>query len=481
MKFPNKFGDDINQDGESKMKNKLGIIIILVFNTVSVLLAQEYGDWILTDSLNEARADFAGIVLDDGNILAAGTTGSPHSRNTCEVFDVKEMKWHYIPSMNSGRANHTLEKLKSGEILAIGGSNINTTEILNNTFSEWKYVDTLKRKRLYAQTTTCLKDGRVLLVGGYSDYPTSDTALALNECELFNPETQKWEVTASLNTGRFFHTATLLQDGRVLVAGGSTIKNGYLSSCEIFDPHTNKWNLAAPMNFVRANHSADLLPDGKVIVFGGRLKKVELYDPSINKWEVVGETQFTDGENKSRIIKDGKYAVLISMDNIGWELFSIENFQSVYYEQFSKYIYDQVVEKIDENRILLAGGYEVKSVGGMPLLDWTAFCEIYDFTLSDVNDVHIDTEKLQSNNVLTCYPNPFNDLTHLGINVINPSHFVVEFYNILGQKLMKLYDGELAAGKHWFTLNANQIASGVYFVVLKSNEKIQLIKIIHLK
>jgi WD40 repeat protein len=89
------------------------------------------------------------------------------------------------------------------------------------------------------------------------------------------------------------HTATLLPNGKVLVAGGSNA-NGYISSAELYDDLTNSWTFTGNMNLSRAWHTATLLPDGTVLVVGGEngsvdLDLAELYDPATGHWSVLGQ------------------------------------------------------------------------------------------------------------------------------------------------------------------------------------------------
>lgn len=76
-----------------------------------------------------------------------------------------------------------------------------------------------------------------------------------------------WTNVASLHYGRSGHTATLLPNGKVLVAGG--YNNGYLSSAEVYDPNANTWTTVASMNTAHPGHTATLLPSGKVLIAGG--------------------------------------------------------------------------------------------------------------------------------------------------------------------------------------------------------------------
>jgi len=113
----------------------------------------------------------------------------------------------------------------------------------------------------YFHTATLLPNGKVLVAGGAIGY----TPLA--SAELYDPATGTWTATESLHTARFFHTATLLPNGKVLVAGGAG--NGYLASAELYDPATETWTATGSLHTARDLHTATLLPNGKVLVAGG--------------------------------------------------------------------------------------------------------------------------------------------------------------------------------------------------------------------
>src|SRR5882724_7530702 len=77
-----------------------------------------------------------------------------------------------------------------------------------------------------------------------------------------------WAATGSLNTGRYFHTATLLPNGMMLVAGGFST-GGPSTSAELYDPASGSWTATGSLNIARTNHAAALLPNGMVLVAGG--------------------------------------------------------------------------------------------------------------------------------------------------------------------------------------------------------------------
>ncbi|TMF25589.1 MAG: hypothetical protein E6I31_01720 [Chloroflexi bacterium] len=149
-----------------------------------------------------------------------------------------------------------------------------------------------------AHTATLLLDGRVLIAGG------SDVrGVATSTCELFDPKANRWIHTTSLNEARAGQAATLLANGDVLISGGETglgiYPIGPLASAEIYHPASNRWTPAAPMHMPRRMHTAVALRDGRVLVVGGtlapgsplaatQLAEAEVYDPGRDAWSMVG-------------------------------------------------------------------------------------------------------------------------------------------------------------------------------------------------
>ena len=139
----------------------------------------------------------------------------------------------------------------------------------------------------------------MLVAGGQGGFNYNSP---LNSTELYDPGTSTWSNTRDLISARGFLTATLLPNGKVLAAGG--VENAGLPDCtdfvtfnsaELFDPATGMWNSAGSLNTSRFG-PATLLPDGRVLVAGGdsceddncvALNSAELYDPATDMWTAM--------------------------------------------------------------------------------------------------------------------------------------------------------------------------------------------------
>jgi hypothetical protein len=170
----------------------------------------------------------------------------------------------------------------------------------------WTATGTLNFPRV-GHTATLLANGQVLVAGGEG---TSGNLIA--SAELYSPATGKWTVTGSLATGRYDHTATLLANGDVLVAGG--VNNGYTATAELYNPSTGQWTATGSMTVPRAFAAAALLPNGQVLMAGGSNldgtsnDTAELYNPATGKW--IATTNMPSGHNTpATLLLNGKVLV----------------------------------------------------------------------------------------------------------------------------------------------------------------------------
>jgi len=137
-------------------------------------------------------------------------------------------------------------------------------------------------------TATLLPNGKVLIAGGRRTYREE-----LDSAELYDPALHKFIPTGKMHWARAGHTATLLPDGRVLIAGGFQPGDA-LASAELYDPASGSFRPTGRMTVARQWHSATLLPDGKVLIAGGASNQTgitptaELYDPATGKFVATG-------------------------------------------------------------------------------------------------------------------------------------------------------------------------------------------------
>lgn len=135
----------------------------------------------------------------------------------------------------------------------------------------------------YWHAATVLQNGKVLVVGGdMGGYNF------VSSPELYDPATDTWSPAGIMPLPRFGHNASLLPNGKVLVTGGWALVGNTFTNAEFYNPATNTWSSAAPMVGGRYGHAQVSLPDGKVLVAGGWnnawLASAELYDPATNAW-----------------------------------------------------------------------------------------------------------------------------------------------------------------------------------------------------
>jgi hypothetical protein len=170
--------------------------------------------------------------------------------------------------------------LGGGGDLGVGGAAVTgpSAELYDPNSGSWTATGSMGVIR-YEHTATLLQDGTVLVAGTEAGNPRS--------AELYDPQSETWSFTGSMAEGRAFGIrATLLPDGRVLVTGGVLLVNDQINgaSAELYDPESRFWTTTASLGASRGYHTATLLLDGTVLVAGGvrgpgESVSAELYDP----------------------------------------------------------------------------------------------------------------------------------------------------------------------------------------------------------
>jgi N-acetylneuraminic acid mutarotase len=159
-----------------------------------------------------------------------------------------------------------------------------------------------------AHTATLLPNGDVLIAGGMnSNESYSDTV------EIYSPATNTFRSVQSMSARRVGHTATLLPNGKVLLAGG--YDGAYLASAEIYDPATGRFTPAGQMTTPRCDHVAVLLNNGKVVLAGGVgtgwtfLASAEVYDPIMDAFTRTGSMAEPRVAHTATLLRNGRVLI----------------------------------------------------------------------------------------------------------------------------------------------------------------------------
>ncbi len=185
-------------------------------------------------------------------------------------------RWKPVGALSQARHGHTATLLNDGRVLIVGGigadtlSALSSAEVFNPRTRKFTSVGAMTQGR-FGHTATKLNDGRVLIVGGaaFSD-DTRPRFVALTSVEIFDPRTSTFVSAPPLAQGRHWHSATLLNDGRVLVAGGAREEMHHLATVEVWDSTKRVWSSGTPLQTPRCLHQAQRLPNGAVLMSGGR-------------------------------------------------------------------------------------------------------------------------------------------------------------------------------------------------------------------
>jgi hypothetical protein len=169
-----------------------------------------------------------------------------------------------------------------------------------------------------AGTATTIDDGRVVFAGGAQEETSSDAV------EAFDPATGTFTAAGTLAEGRALHTATLLPDGRILLVGGGVVNAGEgesppaLTTTELYDPLTGLSTLSGDLGAGRVMHTATLLPDGGVLVVGGSeqnasLASAERWDPTTGTFQATGQLATARALHTATALADGSVLVMGGM------------------------------------------------------------------------------------------------------------------------------------------------------------------------
>jgi hypothetical protein len=192
--------------------------------------------------------------------------------------------WQPAANMSQARSSFAAVKLQDGTVLLIAGNGASgaptaTADLYNPATGVLAPVGNIPNKAA-GHTATLLADGRVVVAGGGN-----------SSTEIYSPASKTFSSAGGLGSNRSFHTATLLGNGLILIAGGSDSAGKTTNTSILYNPANGSYTNAANMSAARENHTATLLPDGRILLAGGRqgsgssylyLASTEIYNPATN-------------------------------------------------------------------------------------------------------------------------------------------------------------------------------------------------------
>jgi hypothetical protein len=301
-------------------------------NSVRQFVATVSGpDTAVTWRLEEGAA--GGSVTSAGVYTAPPTTGVFHviacstaqpADNATATVTVVNSGFSPTGSMHAPRSGHSATLLSDGKVLVVSGDD-GSAELFDPTTGAFSLTGSMTTTR-FGATFTLLANGKVLVTGGFGPGSTGPLP-RLSTAELFDQQAGSFTVTGNMSEGRVSHTATLLKNGRVLIAGGTYESGGggaATGSTELYDPSTGTFTPTGSMHTDRAQHTATLVKNGQVLIVGGWNGHAadsaddppwdplfaELFDPSSETFISVGSMSTTRIGHTATLLADGRVVLL---------------------------------------------------------------------------------------------------------------------------------------------------------------------------
>ena len=279
------------------------------------------GVFTATGSMSMPRSEHTATLLPDGQVLVAGGFyefgGSSISSivASAELYDPASGSFRSTGTMVVARESHTATLLPTGSVLIAGGIGdggiFSQAELYDPKSGKFTATGSMSAAR-YAHQATALANGVVLITGGYTQMGNSDIP---SQAELYDPARGEFSTTGVMIAPSADHTATLLQNGKVLILGGRN--SVYRSRGEVYDPATAVFTDASNMAHARYAHAATLLVDGKVLVTGGwggetilgYLASAEVYDSNRGAFVQVDAMGTGRGGHTATLLPNGNVLV----------------------------------------------------------------------------------------------------------------------------------------------------------------------------
>lgn len=243
------------------------------------------GNYEKISDLKVNRCAHTAALLPNGKILVVGgyeNYGAENSVSAIEEIDPTTYESTIVAHLNIGRGGHSMTLLNDGRYLISGGVNgqpLNTAEIYDPITRQISVVVMNESRANFPAIK--LASGEVLVLGGYG---TNNSVV-----EKFDPQTDTFSRVGNLSYGRFVHIGVLLDNNKILIAGGYDGVDS-LNEAELYDTQTNTSQAIQSMSVDRDGFGAHKLANGKVLVFGGadmgiKTTSVQIFDPATNQFQ----------------------------------------------------------------------------------------------------------------------------------------------------------------------------------------------------
>jgi hypothetical protein len=352
------------------------------------------GTFSLTGEIDPARQYQTATLLPNGKVLVAGGYGSGGVGwlIDCQLYDPQKGEFIETGRLSTRRDAHTATLLPNGKVLIAGGEEVNdrgfsvllaSAELYDPASGLFSLTGSMVTGR-ELHTATMMNDGKVLIAGG-----EDAKGYAVARAETYDPALGAFVPTGSMSVGRYGHTATALPGGDVLIAGGERIdEDGFdiaLSSAEIYNPGTGRFHPTGSMRVARKHHTATLLRDGQVLLAGGEdnnghaLESAELYNPGSGTFRTTGRMMNAHDSGTATLLSDGNVLIAGGFSGASGVTAAAE----LYEPGSGRFVGTGVMHiarefftatLMSDGRVLMVGGFGFNASSGFDVI---GPCEIY--------------------------------------------------------------------------------------------------------
>jgi len=389
------------------------------------------------------------------------------TRRACCLFDPSTESWSWADSLHVARGPSTLVLLRDSTVLVLGGYT-RSCERYDPVLNRWQLTSSVAFQDTISETcppACLLPDGTVLCARS-------------RDAWTYAPDQESWMPTDSMKMSEAYGTLTPLPDGALLV-GTEGYDSGFLKPSARFFFAKRRWELTPTMSHPRCHHTANVLRDGRVLIAGGEnyrgtsintFNTCEIFDPTRGEWMGAPSMQTSRTEHVSVTLLNGEVLAIGGFFDLGAkadapELFSpLLNYWSSCDSLPSSISYVTTASRLRNGNVFVAGetGYPLESCAALFVLD----------TVATGIGKSVEVPQAVS---LVVYPNPFNPTTRIEYTIsesgnrqqaIGNSAVKLAVYDVLGREVRVLVDAVQAPGNHEVIFDGSGVPSGMYLVRL---------------